>query len=100
MTMADMADTRRPLEATNVWVRLYWRSDDQRARILFLTLDPNGRKMRYCFPLTGLKVLRTDSSLQLCRINRTDGRLDLWANLRFMHYERKCCAVSVLHTLT
>ena len=45
--------------------------------------------MRYCFPLTGLKVLRTESSLQLCRVNREDGRLDLWANLRFTLYERK-----------
>ncbi|KAJ4305343.1 hypothetical protein N0V90_000874 [Kalmusia sp. IMI 367209] len=77
-----------PFEATNVWVRLYWRSDDNRARILFLTLDPSGRRMRYCFPLTGLKVLRTESSLQLCRVNREDGRLDLWANLRFTLYER------------
>ncbi|KAL5442065.1 hypothetical protein PMIN07_003759 [Paraphaeosphaeria minitans] len=77
-----------PFEATNVWVRLYWRSNDNRARILFLTLDPSGRKMRYCFPLTGLKVLRTESSLQLCRVNREDGQLDLWANLRFTLYER------------
>ncbi|OAG08337.1 uncharacterized protein CC84DRAFT_1086894 [Paraphaeosphaeria sporulosa] len=77
-----------PFEATNVWVRLYWRSEDNRARILFLTLDPTGRRMRYCFPLTGLKVLRTESSLQLCRVNREDGQLDLWANLRFTLYER------------
>ncbi|KAJ4350250.1 Nuclear SAM-dependent mono-and asymmetric methyltransferase [Didymosphaeria variabile] len=33
-------------------------------------------------------VLRTESSLQLCRVNREDGRLDLWANLRFTLYER------------
>ena len=77
----------RPLEATNVWVRLYWRSSDHRARILFLTLDASGRRMRYCFPLTGLKVLRTESCLQLCRVNREDGKLDLWANLRFPLYE-------------
>lgn len=77
-----------PFEATNVWVRLYWRTDDNRARILFLTLDPSGRKMRFCFPLTGLKVIRTESCLQLCRVNRQDGKLDLWANLRFTLYER------------
>ncbi|KAF1978659.1 hypothetical protein BU23DRAFT_449368 [Bimuria novae-zelandiae CBS 107.79] len=76
-----------PFEATNVWVRLYWRSGDNRARILFLTHE-HGRKMRYCFPLTGLKVLRAESSLQLCRVNREDGGLDLWANLRFTLYER------------
>ena len=78
-----------PFEATNVWVRLYWRADDNRARILFLTIDPTGRRMRYCFPLTGLKILRTESCLQLCRVNKRDGQLDLWARLRFSLYERK-----------
>jgi hypothetical protein len=78
----------RPFEATNVWVRLYWRPSDNRARILFLTVDSAGNRMRYCIPLTGLKVLRTESCLQLCRVNRADGKLDLWANLRFTVYER------------
>ncbi|KAH8732270.1 hypothetical protein GQ44DRAFT_721566 [Phaeosphaeriaceae sp. PMI808] len=77
-----------PFEATDVYVRLYWRADDNRARILFLTKDPSGRRMRHCLPLTGLKVLRDESCLQLCRINRKDGRLDLWARLRFTLYER------------
>jgi hypothetical protein len=76
-----------PFEATNVWVRIYWRASDQRARILFLTLSSDRQRMRYCFPLTGLKVLRTESCLQLCRVNRQDGQLDLWANLRFTLYE-------------
>lgn len=89
MPSVDRLTRHRPFEATNVWVRLYWRATDHRARILFLTLDPSGRRMRYCFPLTGLKVLRTESNLQLCRVNREDGRLDLWANLRFTLYERK-----------
>jgi hypothetical protein len=31
--------------------------------------------------------LRTESCLQLCRVNRQDGQLDLWANLRFTLYE-------------
>lgn len=83
-----------PFEATNVWVRLYWRSEDHRARILFLTMDPKGRRMRYCFPLTGLKLLRTESCLQLCRVNKKDGQLDLWARLRFTLYERKYLRVS------
>lgn len=56
--------------------------------------------MRYCIPLTGLKVLRTESSLQLCRINREDGRLDLWANLRFTLYERTFGGSSIEHELT
>lgn len=77
-----------PLEATNVWLRLYCRLEDLRARILFLTMDPDGVRRRYCFPLTGLKIIRKDSCLQLCRVNRKDGGLDLWARLRFPLYER------------
>jgi hypothetical protein len=78
-----------PFEATNVWVRIYWRADDNRARILFLTMDPEGRKMRHCIPITGLSLRRTESCLQLCRVNRKDGHLDLWARLRFTLYERE-----------
>jgi hypothetical protein len=77
-----------PFEVANVWVRLYWRSGDNRARILFLTKDNAGRRLRHCFPLTGLKLLRTGSCIQLCRLNRKDGKLDLWAKLRFILYER------------
>jgi hypothetical protein len=79
-----------PFEATDVLVRLYWRPKDGRARILFLTEDSRGNRMRYCLPLTGLKLLRNESCLQLCRVNRKDGQLDLWARLRFTMYERKC----------
>jgi hypothetical protein len=78
-----------PFESTDVWVRLYWRAEDNRARILFLTKDASGRRMRYCLPLTGLKILRVDDCLQLCRINRKDGQLDLWARLRFVQHERE-----------
>lgn len=88
-----------PFETTDVWVRLYWRTEDNRARILFLTKDASGHRMRYCLPLTGLKVLRTESCLQLCRINRKDGQLDLWARLRFSLHERMvlfyCTAVAM-----
>lgn len=81
-----------PLEAANVWLRLYCRFGDLRARILFLTMDPDGTRRRYCFPLTGLKIVRKDSCLQLCRVNRKDGGLDLWARLRFTLYERTLAA--------
>lgn len=77
-----------PFEATNVWVRLYWRANDNRARLLFLTIDASGRRMRQCIPVTALKLLRTESCLQLCRLNSKDGQLDLWARLRFTLYER------------
>lgn len=77
-----------PLEAANVWLRLYCRYEDLRARILFLTMDLDGTRRRYCFPLTGLKIIRKGSCLQLCRVNREDGHLDLWARLRFPLYER------------
>jgi len=77
-----------PFEVANVWVRLYWRPDDNRARILYLTKDHAGRRLRHCIPLTGLKLLRVGSCIQLCRVNRKDGKLDLWAKLRFTLYER------------
>lgn len=89
----------QPFEATSVWVRLYWRGEDNRARILFLTMDPEGRRTRQCFPLTGLKILRTESCLQLCRVSRQNGELDLWARLRFTSYERMvlfyCTAIAM-----
>jgi hypothetical protein len=77
-----------PFEAASVWVGIYWRADDNRARIL-LTMDPEGRCVRHCIPITGLSVRRTESCLQLCRVNRKDGQLDLWARLRFTLYERE-----------
>jgi hypothetical protein len=83
-----------PFEATNIWVRLYWRAADDRARILVLAMDQDGTRRRHCFPLTGLTFRRAQSSLQLCRVNRTDGQLDLWARLRFLLYERKYARVS------
>jgi hypothetical protein len=86
-----------PFEATNVWVRLYWRAADSRARILVLAMDQDGTRRRHCFPLTGLSFRRAGSSLQLCRVNRTDGQLDLWARLRFLLYERKYARVSRLN---
>jgi hypothetical protein len=86
-----------PFEQTDVYIRLYWRAEDNRARILFLTMDEEGHRLRYCLPLTGLKLLRTDSCLQLCRINRRDGQLDLWARLRFLMHESECprCALVI-----
>jgi len=88
-----------PFEATNVWVRIYWRADDNRARILFLTIDHNGNRVRYQVPITALALRRAGSCLQLCRINRQDGQLDLWARLRFPLYERMvlfyCTAIAM-----
>ncbi|KAK8212221.1 hypothetical protein IWZ01DRAFT_434110 [Phyllosticta capitalensis] len=77
-----------PFEASEVFVRLYWRPTDNRARIVFLTKDPSGERRRYCFPLTALKIMRVGASLQFCRINKHDGGLDLWAVLRFASSER------------
>ncbi|KAK7628026.1 hypothetical protein IWX50DRAFT_216521 [Phyllosticta citricarpa] len=77
-----------PFEASEVFVRLYWRESDNRARILFLTKDPSGARHRYCFPLTALKIMRVGASLQFCRVNKNDGGLDLWAVLRFASSER------------
>lgn len=78
-----------PFEATNVWVRMYCRAEDNRARILFLSMDSEGRRMRYQIPITALALRRAGSCLLFCRANRRDGQLDLWARLRFPLYERK-----------
>jgi hypothetical protein len=86
-----------PFESTDVWVRLYWRAEDNRARILFLTKDASGCRMRCCVPLTGLKILRVDNCLQLCRIDRKDGQLNLWARLRFVLHESKYIRVFYLY---
>jgi len=77
-----------PFEVVDVTVRLYWREEDNRARVLYLTKDEDKNRMRFCFPLTGLKIMRQGACLQLCRVNRRDGQLDLWARLRFTLYER------------
>lgn len=87
-----------PFETTDVLIRLYWKPSDHRVRILFLTMEA-GIRYRYCMPLTSLKILRTESTLQLCRVNQADGKLDLWANLKFTCYERMvlffCTAVAM-----
>ncbi|KAH7045863.1 hypothetical protein B0J12DRAFT_143357 [Macrophomina phaseolina] len=89
----------QPFDAADAFVRLYWRPSDHRARILFLTKDRLGRRYRHCIPLTLLNIRRVGTCLQLSRGNQYDGRLDLWANLRFTFYERMvlffCTAVAL-----
>ncbi|KAK4981973.1 hypothetical protein LTR66_009560 [Elasticomyces elasticus] len=74
-------------DAAELWLRLYWRPADHRARVLILTQDRiTLQRLHYCIPLTALKVFRSESSLQLCRAGTPD--LLLWANLKFTVYER------------
>ncbi|CAK4030550.1 Hypothetical predicted protein [Lecanosticta acicola] len=75
-------------DAHRLWVRLYWRNSDHRARILVITKDSEGRRLLYCTPLTNLKIIRNKSVLQLCRCSRGDGRFSLWARLNFVFHER------------
>jgi hypothetical protein len=75
-----------PFESSDVMVRLYWRPSDHRARILYLT-EKEGIRHQYCIPLTAIRVLRSSSSLLLCRVNSDDGELDLWASLHFTCFE-------------
>lgn len=65
------------------WVRLYHRSSDGRARLLFLS----NRTTFHCIPLTQLTAIRGRSELQLCRM-RSNGNLELWALLNFASFER------------
>lgn len=76
-------------ETDGLGVRLYWREQDSRARILIMTRDRHNRQQTYyCQPLANLKTVRDDSSLQLCRASRTTGRYHLWARLVFASHER------------
>jgi hypothetical protein len=73
-----------------VVVQLFWRPTDHRVRILYLTTEKiTGRTLRYCIPLTALTARRSGNCLQLCRVNRVDDKLELWANLKFPLYERE-----------
>ncbi|KAF2723161.1 hypothetical protein K431DRAFT_302085 [Polychaeton citri CBS 116435] len=76
-----------PFDRETVWVRLYWRPQDGRSRILFMARDDLHRDVLYCVPLTNLKVIRDKSCLQLCRASRDD-RYILWAKLNFALYEK------------
>ena len=78
----------RPFDREQLWVRLYWRPPDRRARILIMTKDAYRRDLHYCTPLNNLKIVRDKSCLQLCRARR-DGRYQLWARLNFLLYESK-----------
>lgn len=72
----------------HLWLRLYWRPSDFRARILIMTIDVHGRHLLFSQPLTNLKIIRQGSSLQLCRAPRGGGQYALWARLNFIFHER------------
>jgi hypothetical protein len=69
-------------------VAFYYRPHDQRARMLFSSVDSRGRENIHSVPLTSLTVIRDHSILTLCRASSRDGALKRWANLKFIHYER------------
>ena len=73
---------------TDSTVTFYYRPHDQRARMLFSSVDSRGRENIHSVPLTSLTVIRDHSILQLCRASSRGGALKLWANLKFIHYER------------
>jgi hypothetical protein len=87
-----------PFEAASVKVSLFWRSKDHRARILFSTKKA-GHPVWYCLPLTGLTIIRSEDCLQLCRVNRRDGKLDLWARLRFVQHESELARAQSLDSI-
>ncbi|KAK6441416.1 hypothetical protein LTR95_002364, partial [Oleoguttula sp. CCFEE 5521] len=71
-----------------VQVRLYWRPVDNRTRVLYMTKSSRSQDLLYCVPLTQLRAIRKDATLQLCRASSQDGHLKLWAKLNFVFYER------------
>lgn len=78
----------RPFNGDQLWMRLYWRPPDGRARILIMAKDRYGEDLHYCMPVVNLKAIRDRSSIQLCRARR-DGTYILWARLNFVIYERE-----------
>lgn len=89
-----------PFDEEQLWLRLYWRPPDNRARILIMTIDGRGRLLHSCQPLTNLRIIRRQSILRLCRV-REGGRYRLWAQLNFRLYERMvlfyCTFVAMKH---
>jgi hypothetical protein len=80
---------RLPLDATRVYIRLYWRPADHRARILLSTKDlMSGVVLNYCIPLTALKLRREGSSIKLFTYSSQEDALKLWACLNFTIYEQ------------
>ncbi|KAF2097256.1 hypothetical protein NA57DRAFT_77510 [Rhizodiscina lignyota] len=73
---------------TSVHARFFWRDTDHRARILFSMRDEEGRTLHRCMPLTGLKLVRIGSRLQLNRLDPGEGGYQTWANLYFPAYEQ------------
>ena len=83
-----LANSARSFDRDSLWMRLYYRPSDSRARILIMTKDTYGNDLHYCTPLTNLKAIRNGSSLQLCRV-RKEGKYRLWARLNFYLFESK-----------
>ncbi|KXT11120.1 hypothetical protein AC579_640 [Pseudocercospora musae] len=77
-----------PFDERKLWVQLYWRPNDLRARLLIVSQNTSGFQQHYCQPLTALKVIRRASTLQLCQASKGSGRYKLWARLNFMLHER------------
>ncbi|KAK4956383.1 hypothetical protein LTR10_005907 [Elasticomyces elasticus] len=78
---------QQPFDGDRLWLRIYWRPEDNRARMLVMTKASDGRDQHYCVVLSSLKIIREQSCLKLCRA-RPDGKYDLWTKLNFAIYER------------
>jgi hypothetical protein len=80
---------RLPLDTARVYIRMYWRPADHRARILLTIKDMmTGQTLRYCIPLTALKLRRDGSSVKLFTYSPQEDTLKMWACLNFTVYEQ------------
>ncbi|KAF2431256.1 hypothetical protein EJ08DRAFT_193635 [Tothia fuscella] len=79
---------RLPLDATRVYARLYWRPSDHRARLLLTVKDSTAPALKYCIPLTALKLKRNGPNLHLFRYSTEEDELKIWAKLSFTQYEQ------------
>ncbi|EME76938.1 uncharacterized protein MYCFIDRAFT_61236 [Pseudocercospora fijiensis CIRAD86] len=85
-----------PFDERKLWVRLYWRPNDFRARLLILSQTSSGTQQHCCQPLTALKIIRRASTLQLCQASKSSTRYKLWARLNFLLHERMVLFYSTL----
>lgn len=63
-------------------VYYYLRETDNRTRIIIRTLEEHGNEY-FCLPLNMLEIIRSGSSLQLCRRRNSGRELHAWASLGF-----------------
>ncbi|CAI7677416.1 unnamed protein product [Penicillium manginii] len=69
-------------DGSDITVYYYLRETDNRTRIIIRAREDHGNEY-YCLPLNMLEIIRSGSSLQLCRRRNSGKELHAWASLGF-----------------